>query len=304
MKRVLFLLVLISLLFTCPLGVSAERTLVFSDEFNSLDLSKWRPNWLGPSDAVTKPINSSEVACYDPRQVSVTRGELILTAVKRSCAAGGKTYRYSSGMVQSDGKFNFVYGLVEARIWTPAGEGVWPAFWTDGQSWPEDGEIDILEAYGTDESTFHYHYAGCGGDCGPGGSVIVPGATSGWHTYAVDWSPGLIVWLYDGVEVWRYSTSITDSKHFVILNLGLRGSSPTVPSVMRVDWVRVWQGSSAATATRTSTRTPTLAAPTKTVVSTSTRTPTLTPAATVTPTRTPDRVRVPRYCRWFPWLCR
>ena len=48
--------------------------LAWQDEFDgsALDLTKWRPNWLAGSDtAVTKPINSAELSCADPAQVSV-----------------------------------------------------------------------------------------------------------------------------------------------------------------------------------------------------------------------------------------
>jgi beta-glucanase (GH16 family) len=223
-----------------PVGQSGSWTIIFDDEFNgsSLDLSKWRPNWLGSSDtSITPPVQSAEVSCYDPAQVSEGNGELDLTAVARSCNG----YSYASGMIQSNGKFNFTYGYMEARIWTPEGTGMWPAFWSDGHNWPQDGEIDVLEAYGTDALLYHYHYAGCGGDCAPGGSVDVPGATSGWHTYAADWEPGVITWYYDGQRVWQYTTSITSSPMYLIVNLGLNSSSSAVPATMRVDYVRVWQ---------------------------------------------------------------
>ncbi len=227
-----------------PVGQTSGWILDFSDEFSgtSVDLTKWRPNWLGSSDtAITKPINSAETSCYDPAQASVSNGALVLTAMSSSCAAGGVNYNYRSGMVESNGRYNFTYGYMEASIWTPAGAGVWPAFWSDGQNWPSDGEIDVVEAYGTDTSSYHYHYAGCTGSCGPGGSVVVTGATSGWHTYAADWEPGVITWYYDGKEVWKYTTSITASPQFLILNLGLNSTSATVPSTMKVDYVRVWK---------------------------------------------------------------
>lgn len=227
-----------------PLGQTSGWLLIFDDEFNgtSVDLTKWRPNWLGGSDtAITKPVNSYETSCYDPAQVKEGSGALDLTAVASQCSVGGVTYNYRSGLVESNSKFNFTYGYMEAKIWTPAGTGVWPAFWSDGQNWPYDGEIDVLEAYGTDDSSYHYHYAGCGGDCNPGGSVILPGATSGWHTYAADWEPGVITWYYDGKQVWQYTTSITQSPQYLILNLGLKSNQSQVPATMKVDYVRVWK---------------------------------------------------------------
>lgn len=223
-----------------PNGIGGTWELQFQDEFdgNSLDLSKWRPNWLGSSDtAITKPINGLEKSCYDPKQVSLTNGELHLTAEKRTC----NSWQYASGLIQSNGKFNFTYGYAEARMWLPAGAGLWPAFWTDGQNWPKDGEIDVLEAYGDDEATYHYHYAGCGGDCGPGGGKVISGATSGWHTYAVYWEPGKITWYYDGKEVWKYTTGIVSSPHYLIANLGIDGNNAPLPATLRVDYIRVWK---------------------------------------------------------------
>jgi beta-glucanase (GH16 family) len=223
--------------------------MVFDDEFNasSLDLSRWLPNWNGgTASAITPPVNSTESACYDPQQVTEGNGELDLSAVSGSCtASNGVTYPFRSGLIESNGKFNFTYGAFEARIWTPAGTGMWPAFWSDGQSWPNDGEIDVLEAYGTDaSSSYHYHYPGGG----PGGNFTVLGSTTGWHTYAADWEPGVITWYYDGQKVWQLTnadltagSSITSSPQYLILNLGLNSAQAASPSTMRVDYVRVWQ---------------------------------------------------------------
>jgi beta-glucanase (GH16 family) len=225
-----------------PTGIAGNWTMMFNDEFSgsSVDSSKWTANWLGAPGAITPPVNSLETECYDPHQATVANGELDLTAINATCNVGGKTFAYKSGMVQSNGKFSFTHGAFEARIWTPAGTGMWPAFWTDGQSWPNDGEIDVLEAYGDDNSSYHYHYAGCGGDCGPGDSAVVTGATAGWHTYSANWQSDTITWYYDGKPVWSYPTQ-TNSPMYLILNLGLNSSSPAVPATMRVDYVRVWQ---------------------------------------------------------------
>ncbi len=225
-----------------PVGQRGEWRLVFSDEFDTdrLDLRKWRPNWLGPDDqSFTKPVNVEEVSCYDPSQVRLTEGELRLVAESRAC---GK-WNYASGLIQSNGRFNFTYGYAEARMWMPKGAGVWPAFWLNGQRNPQDGEIDVVEASGDDAGRFHFHYQ-CGEKrCAPGGNVRVDGATSGWHTYAVRWTPDSIVWFYDGKPVYSRHEALPVSPHYLILNLGLRQGTTDypLPATLRVDYIRVWQ---------------------------------------------------------------
>ena len=120
-------------------GSPANAVELFRDDFNgtALNLAKWRPNWMGTTDgAISKPVNSDEQGCYDPRQVSVSGGSLHLNAVARSCTAtNGVTYPYASGLVQTLDYFTFTYGRLEARLWTAPGTGAienWPAFWADG----------------------------------------------------------------------------------------------------------------------------------------------------------------------------
>jgi beta-glucanase (GH16 family) len=221
-----------------PNTLLAQSRLAFSDDFDgtSLDTSKWTANWQGSPTATTAPVNTAETGCYSPSQVSVGGGELNLTAVAKACTVGGKTYDYSSGIVQSDGKFDFTDGFAQARIWTPAGAGLWPAFWLDGQHWPTDGEIDVLEAYGTDLSTFHDHFAGGA----PGGGISVAGATAGWHTYAVYWNATSTTWYYDGTPVYSIATPVNDPM-YLVLDLGINSHAAAVPATMRVSYVKVWQ---------------------------------------------------------------
>src|SRR5690606_17112798 len=109
-----------------PNGPSGNFNLVFSDEFdgNRLDLNKWRPNWLGGSDtAVTPPVNTLELSCYDPGHVKVADGYLHLIADRNTppgCRTrNGRTASYASGLIQSNGHFNFTYGYYEARMYLP-----------------------------------------------------------------------------------------------------------------------------------------------------------------------------------------
>lgn len=240
-----------------PYKVGGRWALKFWDGFTGtrLKTSNWRPNWLGPDDrAVTKPINSLELSCYHPRNVTVARSTLRLKAERRSCRANnGRTYRYTSGMVESRHDFRFSYGYAEARIYLPPSNGSkaprgscgpnWGAFWLNGDNWRTDGEIDIMECLSGDDVAWHYHW-GTGRSYSNGGyprafQNTMPGG--GWHRFGVDWAPGRATFYYDGVKVGTQTRGITGRPHYLILNLGVSGSRIAVPQTMYVDYVRVWQ---------------------------------------------------------------
>ena len=212
--------------------------LVFDSEFNgsSLDTSQWSTGWFG--SGITQPVNSYEQECYDPAQVSVANGELDLTAIAKAETCDGVTRPYASGIVTTDGLFSFIYGYMEARVWLPGSSEIadWPAFWANGQSFPTDGEIDVLE--GRDGlACAHFHNS-----AGAPGTCVSGTFTGGWHTFAADWEPGSITFYYDGTEIYQDTSGITSAPMYLILNLALDGSpSNTVPATMRVDYVQVWQ---------------------------------------------------------------
>lgn len=59
--------------------------------------------------------------------------------------------QFTSGRINSKGKINVKYGLIEVRMRVPDLEtGLWPAFWLIGANedevgWPKSGEIDMME---------------------------------------------------------------------------------------------------------------------------------------------------------------
>lgn len=223
-----------------PSGAPGNWTLAWSDEFTgtALDATKWSTGWFGTG--VTVPVGgTAESAAYDPAQVSVAGGYLNLTTKTSSATVGGHTYPYRSGLVSTNGKYQFTYGFAEARInalsTIPSGTAIanWPAFWTDGQSWPEDGEIDIMEGI-SGQAQYHAHSP----SGGPGAAV--PGNFTGWHTYGVDWEAGLLTFYYDGKVVGTLPYDRT-SPNYLILNYAMGGGNPIVSGAqMQVDYVRVW----------------------------------------------------------------
>ena len=217
-----------------PDGPSGSWKLVFDDEFNgtSLDTSKWSPDWFESGG------NMNNVGTY-ASNVTVADG---VVSLKLASPTSGALISTNPNGGAGHG-FQYTYGYAEARIWFP-GSGAtvdnWPAFWTDGQNWPADGEIDVAEGLGTLTSNYHDPQ-------GVFNSNTISGTwAAGWHTYGVDWEPGSLTVYWDGRVVHTLTsatTPITSSPQYLILNMGA-GQGPTVVGAsLQVDYVRVWQHS-------------------------------------------------------------
>ena len=226
-----------------PTGVPGDWTLEFDDEFDgtSLNTAEWSTGWYG--SGITPAVNRTEDDCYDPAEVSEGGGALSLSLVQESENCG-QDEQYAAGLVSTMGKFSFTYGFIEARVWLPGVPGNpgevanWPGVWTDGQNWPDDGEIDIAEGLDNGQVCAHFH-----GPENPGGvKVGCPSGiyADGWHTFAADWEPGSITYYYDGVDIGSVTSGITSAPMFIVL-YNAAGGDVSTPATMKVDYVRVWQ---------------------------------------------------------------
>jgi beta-glucanase (GH16 family) len=243
---------------------AAVGAVTWSDEFNgaggtSVDGSKWN------FDVGGGGFGNSELEYYTKSTSNVAQdgqGHLAITARKENpagyqCWYGSCTY--TSGRILTSGKFTQAYGRFEASIKIPKGQGIWPAFWMlgDGNAgWPTAGEIDIMENIGKLPNTVYgtVHGPGYSGAGGIGGNKTIGSALGdAFHTYAVDWSPNLIVWTLDGQEYFRITpaningnTWVYNHPFYMILNVAVGGNWPgnpdastSFPQTMLVDYVRV-----------------------------------------------------------------
>ena len=219
--------------------IDSSWTLTFDEEFNgkSINTDVWGTNWLGKDGAVTKPINSEEIVAYDPAQVSVSDGFLHLNAIRAPVTVDGKSHDYRSGLVHTHDSFSQAYGYFEAKLYLPGSNGLidnWPAFWLDGENWPADGELDVMEGLGG-RAAYHFH-----SNNGESGTYVKEDFT-GWHTFGALWEPGKVKFYYDNHFVGSITSGVTDSPQFIILNLGIGiNSIVDVPSEMLVDWVHAY----------------------------------------------------------------
>lgn len=246
-------------------------TLAWSDEFD------------GPAGA---PVNAAywvaetggegwgnqERQYYTARAENVSLdggGRLVITARAEpsdspyQCWYG--TCRYTSARLITKGRFEPLYGRIEARIRIPRGQGIWPAFWMLGNDidrvgWPRCGEIDVMENIGREPNTVHgtMHGPGYSGGSGIGGSYTL-GASAfadDYHVFAVEWTSGEIRWLVDDREYRRSTpaslpsgtTWVFEHPFFLLLNVAVGGAWPgdpdastVFPQQMLVDYVRVYR---------------------------------------------------------------
>lgn len=268
--------------------------LVWSDEFDGsgdnvdsntgLNLDKWSYQLgNGKTAAGLEGWGNSERQSYTDRSknISVENGLLRITAAYEadgySYGNEGKSYYTSARIVtkgteQTGPLFNTTYGYVEARMALPATAGAWPAFWMLPQStdiygaWPVSGEIDIMETCGNklDTACATLHYGAPDHVYQGSGYQELSSGMEHFHTYAVNWEPGKITFLYDGNAVYTQanweskipnsSESLAfdapfDQPYYILLNLavdsGVFGGAGNKALFqddinMYVDYVRVY----------------------------------------------------------------
>ena len=251
---------------------SSNWEMLWSDEFDGedLDLSKWnklswRPGWV-----------NNELQAYTERDTNIflESGFLVLQGLIDPGFSGtdynGNDYNadYTSGRVNTDGKFSTTYGRFDIRAKLPKGKGSWPAIWMLGESinsigWPDCGEIDIMEHVGYDEGMIHgsihteeYNHMY---NTQRSGSKYIENVTSTFHVYSLEWSPFYLRYLIDDEPFFFvYNDSKGDNSkwpfddpHYIILNLAIGGdwggvqgiSTSEFPMRMMVDYVRVFKQS-------------------------------------------------------------
>lgn len=240
-----------------------EWELLWSDEFNGAagsapDNAKWSFD-IGTG---ANGWGNSELQYYTSRPDNINldgNGKLVITAKSESYAGSG----FTSARIKTKGKFAQAYGRFEARIKTPTGPGIWPAFWMlganiDTKPWPQCGEIDIMEQRGQQPSVTH------GSIHGPGysgaGAITKPyGLLNGrfdtdYHLYAVEWGEDYIDFFVDNFLYQRLTPDdvtgewVYNQPFYLLLNVAVGGnfvgfptSGTPFPQSMYIDYVKVYK---------------------------------------------------------------
>lgn len=270
-----------------PTPPAAEvYTLVWADEFDvdgPPNVQNWRMEtgygdngwgnneWQLYTDDTSSPNNN----------VRVENGNLVITArcsvadtAPDQCNSAVRNGVITSARINSKDKFEIKYGNIQARIKTPPGKGMWPAFWSLGSvfpdtPWPRAGEIDFMEMHQffSNDRTTHFTVHWCDDSrTAPDQCEFDPGwtfdsrfktfdevLTDDYHIFEAEWDEDRIIGKIDGIPYFSRPIDWTTEEEFhksffMILNIAVGGTlggppdaSTTWPQEMLVDWVRVYE---------------------------------------------------------------
>lgn len=262
-----------------PLETPEGWSLVWADEFDGteVDTTKWELQ-LGDGCPDLCGWGNGEFQSYRPENATVADGILTITA-RQDIVEGDTTIvdgdttiveadtSYTSARLRTLGKGDWTYGRFEIRAKLPTGQGIWPAIWllfsedTYG-GWAASGEIDIMEAIGSEPGEVFgtLHYGGVAPDnvfSSEEFQLNFATFDEDYYVFALEWEEGEIRWYVNNVlyrtETEWFSTNGEypapfDHAFHMILNVAVGGNLPgapdattSFPQTMEVDYVRVYE---------------------------------------------------------------
>ncbi|GAB4418710.1 MAG: glycoside hydrolase family 16 protein [Bacteroidia bacterium] len=238
-------------------------TLSWSDEFDGpAGQLPNADNWTYDIGTGDNGWGNGEFQYYTNRPENVSlngEGQLVIAA-RREAFAGSP---FTSARIITKGRFTQAFGRIEARLKTPYGPGMWPAFWMlganiDDVNWPQCGEIDIMELRGQQPHVIHgsLHGPGYSGGAAITGSYALENGRfdTDFHVFAVEWYEDRIDFFVDDFLYNRIAAEeapgewVYDQPFFLLLNVAVGGnfvgfptSQTPFPQTMVVDYVRVYK---------------------------------------------------------------
>lgn len=234
--------------------------LVWSEEFNGSQLNTNDWNYDVGDGCPNCGWGNNELEYYTAGDnLYFSSGKMIIEARKE--AKGGKNY--TSTRLTSLGKLSFKFGRIDVRAKLPKGQGIWPAFWMMGETfptlgWPTCGEIDIMEFLGQDVTKV---YSAIHFKAGTGSRNITKSFSSSsplpeeFHVFSLVWAQDSFKTLIDDKVIGEFKLSDLagatypfNDKFYFLINMAVGGNWPGAPNASTyfpqwyyVDYIRVFQ---------------------------------------------------------------
>ena len=245
-----------------PMRAPTTRPAWADDFGTSIDSARWRFDTGRNRDGWFNH-ERQYYAADRPENARVEHGALAIEARRETLPTradwGGQGY--TSAKLVSRAALG--YGFYEIRAKLPCARGTWPAIWLlpDTGTWPDMGEIDLMEMVGWQPQVVHatLHTAAFNHRLRTqrGAEARVAGACTGYHRYQLDWQPHAITIGVDGHGYMRVADDRPGGHaawpftvpYHLILNVAIGGDwggakgidDAALPQRMRVDYVRYWR---------------------------------------------------------------
>lgn len=262
--------------------VDSGWKLVWSDEFNYTghpDPAKWgyEEGYVRHNELQYYTVDRLANARVDGRQLLIElRKETPQSFLPTSI--NDRWHQYTSASVNTRHTASWTYGRFEIRAKLPKGRSTWPAIWflsplrtpnipgppqprqengqevhgpfrgpNQGES--SQGEIDLMESWGSRPGRIAVHIHGTKG-LTPHVNVPVVDLYSNFHVYRLDWYPDHMEFFLDNEEIMTYKKDpgwSFDHPMYLIMNVACGGpdnpapDDANLPQFMTVDYVRVYQ---------------------------------------------------------------
>lgn len=241
---------------------AAGLRLSWQDEFNNSEINQ----------QIWSVSNSArDNAWRSPKSVRLIDGYLDLRVFNKPDSA-----THYSGFIQTQKKFDFKYGYIEARVRFRSQPGQWSAFWLmspgahivhDPQNPALGTEIDIIEHRSQDstnkniENSFqtNIHWNGYGSahqSYGSGQKALPAGQRfTDWKILGLRWTANSYTFYLDNKVYFTSTRAVSQSNQFIMLTNEIRTNSwagkipvggygeygSDLNAWMQVDWLRLWQ---------------------------------------------------------------
>ncbi|RAI83911.1 glycoside hydrolase family 16 protein [Algoriphagus yeomjeoni] len=227
-------------------------------------------------------VRNNELQWYQQPNAIVEDGRLVITGRREQVKntkfdAESTDWRrnrefaeYTSSSINTRGKYEFQYGIMEVRAKIDTALGMWPAIWTLGitKPWPSNGEIDVMEFYRVKgEATIlaNAAWADEGQYNAKWDDAKIPLKNflqkdpewpSKFHLWRMEWTEDSIKLFLDDELLNEIDLARTvnpdgfnpfHQPHYILLNLAIGGNNggdpafSDFPSEYVVDYVRVYQ---------------------------------------------------------------
>lgn len=196
-----------------------------------------------------------------PRQVKITRdGFLNITATRERSIAlhlltefGSMEVDFTSGALNTNGKFCIKNGFINIALRVPEGEITWPSVFFVPEDQGTVPSLTVMEVFnGRSSYSYGFKYTNNQGEAQEETFVASnKKTTDAMHRYGLDWGYDQITWFYD--DKWVNTITKSDQLRQVdnmclVIGLGVGGKSndspinpENFPATMSIDAIEIWQ---------------------------------------------------------------